>query len=90
MDTNLKPRPKQTLIEIDQQINAARQKQKMVQLELEIKSNAQNALDDGYTAKYGLLHYRGVQVGLPAADRVAVEYGFMYVERLVKALEALK
>jgi hypothetical protein len=51
--------------------------------------NASDAKKDGYTAKGGLLWEDGRIVPLPRADTVARYYGYLYVERLVKALAAL-
>ena len=52
--------------------------------------NIQRAITDGFTTEGGLLYEDGRLVPLPAADHIANDYGFMYVEQFVKALEALK
>lgn len=52
--------------------------------------NPEQAKRDGFYAHQGLLFADGKLVPLPAADHVATGYGFVCVERLVKALEALK
>jgi predicted lipoprotein with Yx(FWY)xxD motif len=40
-----------------------------------------------YTTKNGLLYRDGELVGLPEADQVASEHGYMFAERMVHALE---
>lgn len=43
-----------------------------------------------YTTENGLLYCDGQSVQLPEADRIARQYGFMYVEQMVKHLEEVK
>ena len=54
------------------------------------KEGAEKAKAAGYYADKGLLWLRGEMIPLPRADWVAQEYGFMFAERLVKALTTLE
>ncbi len=49
------------------------------------EKGSQAAID--ITTKNGLLYRNGKVIPLPEADKVADEYGYMYAERLVEALE---
>jgi hypothetical protein len=42
------------------------------------------------TTKNGLLYQNGKEVGLPMADKIANEYGYVYIERFVNVLELQK
>ena len=44
--------------------------------------------ETGITTANHLLYLNGELIGLPAADHLANKYGYVYAERLVKAMEA--
>jgi len=43
-----------------------------------------------YTAKNGLLFKGNDLIGLPQADMIARDHGFLYAERMVNALESIQ
>jgi hypothetical protein len=52
--------------------------------ELEDKASA---IKDGITTANGLLYKNGKIISLPDADTIAYKYGYVYAERLVRALK---
>jgi hypothetical protein len=57
---------------------------------MEELEQAKAAKRAGITAKGGLLWIDGKIIPVPHADDIARAYGFLYAERLVKALEQLR
>ena len=52
--------------------------------------NSKRAIPAGITTEHGLLYQDGKMVGLPRADALARQNGFLYAERFVKYLEERK